>query len=190
MACIAGTGPVMAHRAIIFAWVEGEKIFTESKFSGGRAVKQGDIIVYDLEDNQLLKGKTDDRGKFSFIIPKKTAMKIVLRAGTGHRGEWVIPLKEIEDVAETADPRKTASKRDEEQAEICDVTMDEIRQVVEESLDKRLKPIMKILVASRENHPTFRDIFGGIGYILGLAGVATYFNYRRKSSEIKGKTTG
>ncbi len=101
----------MAHRAIIFAWVEGEKIFTESKFSGGRPVKQGDIIVYDLEGNQLLKGKTDDQGEFSFVIPKKTAMKIVLQAGMGHRGEWVIPLKEIQDVAGTADPRKTASKK-------------------------------------------------------------------------------
>ena len=189
MVCIAATGPVMAHRAIIFAWVEGEKIFTESKFSGGRPVKQGDITVYDFEDNQLLKGKTDDQGNFSFIIPKKTAMKIVLRAGTGHRGEWVIPLKEVEDEGETVDPRKTASKRAEEQAEICDVTLDEIRQVVEESLDNRLKPIMKTLVASQQNHPTFRDIFGGIGYILGLAGVATYFNYRRKSSEVKGKKT-
>ena len=179
----------MAHRAIIFAWVEGERIFTESKFSGGRLVKQGDIIVYDLEGNQLLKGKTDTQGEFSFVIPKRTAMKIVLQAGMGHRGEWVIPLKEIEDVAGTADPRKTALKKAEEQAEICDVTLDDIRQVVEEALDKRLKPVMKILVESRENRPTFRDIFGGIGYILGLVGVAAYFNYRRKSAEIEGKKT-
>ena len=114
-------------------------------------------------------------------------MKIVLQAGMGHRGEWVIPLKEIEDVAGTADPRETASKKAEEQAEICDVTLDDIRQVVGQALDKRLKPVMKILVESRENRPTFRDIFGGIGYILGLMGVAAYFNYRRKTAEIEGK---
>lgn len=183
MVCIAGTGPVMAHRSIIFAWVEGDKVFTESKFSGGRLVKQGDIMVYDLEGNQLLKGKTDDWGKFSFVIPKKTAMKIVVQAGMGHRGEWVIPLKEIQDVAETADLQKKA----EEQVEICDVTLDDIRQIVEEALDKRLKPVMKILVESREHGPTFRDIFGGIGYILGLMGVAAYFHYRRKAAEAKRK---
>ncbi len=141
MVCIAGTGPVMAHRAIIFAWVEGEKIFTESKFSGGRLAKEGDIIVYDLEGNQLLKGKTDDQGKFSFVIPKKIAMKIVLQAGMGHRGEWVIPLKEIEDVAGTAD----SQKKPEEKGKICNVTQGDIRQVVEEGLDKRLKPVSKIL---------------------------------------------
>lgn len=193
MVCIAGTGPVMAHRSIIFAWVEGEKIFTESKFSGGRLVKQGDIIVYDLEGNQLLKGKTDEQGKFSFVIPKKTAMKIVVQAGMGHRGEWTIPVSELEDVAgpqtEITTSQKTAPKKTEEQAEVCDATLDDIRQVVEEALDKRLKPVMKILVKSRENRPTFRDIFGGIGYILGLMGVAAYFHYRRKSSEIEGKKT-
>jgi len=187
--CTFSIGPAMAHRVIIFAWVEGDKIFTESKFSGGKLVKGGEVIVYDLEGTQLLKGKTDDKGEFSFVIPKKTAMKIVLQAGMGHRGEWMIPLEEIENVAVTADPRKTASKKAEEQAEICDVTLDDIRQAVEQSLDKRLKPVMKILVESRENRPTFRDIFGGIGYILGLVGVAAYFNYRRKSAEIEGKKT-
>ena len=189
LVCIAGTGPAMAHRVTIFAWVEGDKVFTESKFSGGKLVKGGEVIVYDLEGTQLLKGKTDAQGEFSFVIPKKTGMKIVLQAGMGHRGEWVIPLKEIEDVAGTADPRKTALKKAEEQAEICDVTLDDIRQVVEQALDKRLKPVMKILVESRENRPTFRDIFGGIGYILGLVGVAAYFNYRRKTAKIEGKKT-
>ncbi len=193
MVCIAGTGPVMAHRSIIFAWVEGDRVFTESKFSGGRLVKQGDIIVYDLEGNQLLKGKTDDQGKFSFVIPKKTAMKIVVQAGMGHRGEWTIPVSELKDVArpqtEITTSQKTAPKKTEKQTEVSHLSSNEIRLIVEEALDKRLKPVVKILVESREHGPTFRDIFGGIGYILGLMGVAAYFHYRRKSAEIEEKKT-
>ncbi|MBC8177039.1 MAG: hypothetical protein H8E19_06495 [Deltaproteobacteria bacterium] len=191
MACVVWTDPAMAHRSTIFAWVEGDKVFTESKFSGGRLVKQGDIIVYDLEGNQLLKGKTDDQGKFSFVIPKKTAMKIVVQAGMGHRGEWTIPLSELEDVAgpltEITTSRKTAPKRTEKQAKVSHLSSNQIRLTVEEALDKRLKPVMKILVESREHGPTFRDIFGGIGYILGLMGVASYFHYRRKSAEAERK---
>ena len=193
MVCIAGIGPVMAHRVTIFAWVEGDKIFTESKFSGGKLVKGGEVIVYDLEGTQLLKGKTDDKGEFSFEIPKKTSLKIVLIAGMGHRGEWTIPVSELEDVAgpqtEITTSQKTAPKKAEDQAEICDVTLDDIRQVVEQALDERLKPVMKILVESRESRPTFRDIFGGIGYIMGLVGVAAYFNYRRKTAKTEGKKT-
>lgn len=191
MACLVWAGPAMAHRVTIFAWVEGDKIFTESKFSGGKLVKGGEVIVYDLEGTQLLKGKTDDKGEFSFEIPKKISLKIVLIAGMGHRGEWTIPVSELEDVAgpqtKITTSQKTAPKKTEKQAEICNVTLDDIRQVVEQSLDKRLKPVMKILVESRESHPTFRDIFGGIGYILGLVGVAAYFNYRRKSAEAERK---
>jgi len=193
MASVIGAGAAMAHRSTIFAWVEGDKVFTESKFSGGRPVKRGDVSVYDLEGNQLLKGKTDDHGKFSFVIPKKTAMKIVLQAGMGHRGEWTIPGSEIEGVAgspaEKTISQKTASKSPEERVEVSDISCDEIRLAMEEVLDKRLKPVMKILVESREDGPTFRDIFGGIGYILGLIGIAAYFNYRKKSAGSECKKT-
>ncbi len=191
MVCIAGTGPAMAHRSTIFAWVEGDKVFTESKFSGGRLVKQGDIIVYDPEGNQLLKGKTDDQGKFSFLIPKKTAMKIVLQSGMGHRGEWTIPVSELEDVGgpqiEISTSQKTVPKKTAKQSEVFHLSSNEIRLTIEEALEKRLKPVMKILVESREHSSTFRDIFGGIGYILGLMGVAAYFHYRRKSAEAERK---
>ena len=95
--CTFSTGPVMAHRVTIFAWVEGDKIFTESKFSGGKLVKGGEVIVYNLTGKQLLEGKTDDQGEFSFKIPKMTGMKIVLQAGMGHRGEWTIPASELGD---------------------------------------------------------------------------------------------
>jgi len=193
MVCIAGIGPAMAHRVIIFAWVEGGKIFTESKFSGGKPVKRGDVIVYDSEGKELLRGKTDDKGEFSFQVPKKTSLKIVLVAGMGHRGEWTIPVSELEDVAgpqtQITTSRKTAPEKSEKQAEVSHLSSNEIRQTVEEALDKRLKPVMKLLVESRDHGPTFRDIFGGIGYILGLVGVAAYFNYRRKSAEIEGKKT-
>ena len=36
-----------AHKVTIFAWVEGDTVHTESKFSGGRVAKQAPIEVYD-----------------------------------------------------------------------------------------------------------------------------------------------
>ena len=56
------------------------------------------------------------------------------------------------------------------------------RPAVAAALDEKLAPLMKILAESRDRGPTARDVFGGIGYILGLVGVTAYFNYRRKSS--------
>jgi len=87
---------VDAHRVNLFAWVEGNTVYVESKFSGGKTVKAGKIIVTDPQGTELVKGTTNEKGEFSFTIPKKTELKIVLIAGTGHRAEWTIPLAEIE----------------------------------------------------------------------------------------------
>jgi hypothetical protein len=90
------TEAVDAHRVNLFAWVEGDTVYVESKFSGGKTVKAGKIIVTDSQGTELLKGETNENGQFSFKIPKKTDLKIVLIAGAAHRAEWTIPLAEIE----------------------------------------------------------------------------------------------
>ncbi len=186
---LIAAGPAGAHKAVIFAWVDGDTVYTESKFSGGRRVKGGEIIVYDLDGNQLLKGKTDNKGEFSFKVPKKTGMKIVLLAGMGHRGEWTIPLDEIQAVAAgqtgATTSKEIAIKEPDRQtpsALVYRVSPGEIQMAVEKALDKKLKPVMKMLAESREHGISLVEILGGIGYILGLMGVAAYFNYRNKST--------
>jgi len=87
--------PVTAHKVMIFAWVEGDTIHTQSKFSGGKRTKNTRVLVYDPNDILLLEGKTDENGMFSFKIPKRTELKIVLKASMGHMAAWKIPVEEI-----------------------------------------------------------------------------------------------
>ena len=182
-----GIGDANAHKINVFAWVDEDTVFVESKFSGGKRVKEGTITVSDLEGNQLLSGKTNDQGEFSFQIPKKTTLKIVLIAGMGHQGEWTIPVEEIETVS-VIETRKLVQKEtaeNEPESIIRSIPdpvpcSDEIQLALEKALDKKLKPVMKMLAECREQGPTANDIFGGIGYIFGLAGIAAYFHYRRK----------
>jgi nickel transport protein len=87
--------PAHAHRVNLFAWVEGDTVYVESKFSGGRRVNRGKISVTDSQGTEFLTGVTNEKGEFSFRVPKKTELKIVLLAGTGHRAEWIIPAGEI-----------------------------------------------------------------------------------------------
>jgi nickel transport protein len=58
----------------------------------------------------------------------------------------------------------------------------EIEAVVEKALDKKLKPVLKMLAESADNGPTIRDIIGGIGYIIGLVGMAAYLRYRKRDA--------
>ena len=55
-----------AHRVNLFAWVEGDHVYVESKFSGGKKVKAGKIIVTDPQGHELVKGTTNDQGEFAF----------------------------------------------------------------------------------------------------------------------------
>ncbi|SHJ32587.1 nickel transport protein [Desulfatibacillum alkenivorans DSM 16219] len=195
------SGMAYAHKVNIFAWLEGDTVFTESKFSGGKMVKNGKVFVYDEDKNLLLEGVTNDAGEFSFKIPKKTALVIELDATMGHANAWTISLDEILDAmgdepvaAATEEPAQEDAAQPAMQTTSVSpaqtapgANAEEIQAIVEKALDKKLKPITRLLVEAqeRETEPQASDVFGGIGYILGLAGVAAYFHYRRKIKELE-----
>ena len=188
--------PAFAHKVSIFAWVEGDTVYTRSKFSGGKRVKNSSVILFDSYGNKLLEGKTDNNGEFSFKIPKKTALKVVLKASMGHMAEWTIPVEEINPGAvsnnskpdDINDSYKTSSKSQTMNSgtdlsalsESHGISRQEIKKLIDESLDKKLAPIMNILADSYGGGPSLTEIIGGIGYIFGLMGVAMYFTSRRK----------
>jgi len=196
----SGINPAYAHKVMVFAWVDGDTVFTQSKFSGGKKVKGGKIAVYNTQEKILIEGKTGDEGKFSFKVPEKTTLKIVLYAGAGHRAEWTVPKEDIEEMSgekpaestlkkpqvkmpTNTIPSEPAEKQADEMPQAPQPPgpgADEIEQAVERALDKKLKPIIKMLNESLDRGPTVSEILGGIGYILGLMGVGAYFHYRRR----------
>jgi len=188
----------MAHNVTVFAWVDGDTVHVESKFSGGRKPVEAPVEVYDTRGNLLLKGVTDAKGQFSFKVPKKEEMKVVLLAGMGHKGEWTITLSDVEGIGIEAasqttvpDPKPVATPAPDQEVKVSPdassmtvpagyVSAVEIEKIVAETLDKKMQPIMKMLVESRQSGPTVSDILGGIGYIFGLIGVAAYFSAKRR----------
>ena len=89
--------PVLAHKVNIFAYVEGNMVYTESYFSDGTKVEGGVVEVYDSLGNKLLEGKTNKDGQFNFKPPKKDDLKIVLLASLGHRNFYTLPADELPD---------------------------------------------------------------------------------------------
>jgi len=60
------------------------------------------------------------------------------------------------------------------------VTPKELEGIVESIMDKKLKPVITMLVDQRNSDPSVTDILGGIGYIIGLVGVAALFKSRNR----------
>ncbi len=169
-----------AHRVNVFAWVEGGKIHTQSKFSGGKLVKNGKIQVYDSQKNNLLSGKVDNNGEFSFPIPQQTDLLVIIEAG-GHKGDRIIKASELKET-NISDQNTTQGSHKTIHLVEDSATKNQVglEPKFEALLDRKLKPIHAKLAALRHRGTTITDILGGIGYIIGLVGLLTFLKYRKE----------
>ncbi|PIW34216.1 MAG: hypothetical protein CO162_02550 [bacterium (Candidatus Ratteibacteria) CG_4_9_14_3_um_filter_41_21] len=180
---------IFAHKVIIFAYLAGDTVYTESYFSDGKKVKDGEIIVYDSQGNKLLEGKTDKDGLFNFKLPKKDDLKIILNATMGHKNSYILSASEIPDIPEKSSYIPTylppSRGRIEEGGkalgkEVAEVNLDQIKSIIENSLDEKLKPMMRQLKKAEQKKLSFTEVIGGIGYIFGIMGIIMYFLSRKK----------
>ncbi len=177
----------LAHRVNVFAWVDGDMIRVEAKFAGGKKVMGGGIRVMDENGKVIHEGKTDESGSYAFSIPAEGALTVAVEAGQGHRGEWRILGEDNAGLnqEEASAPEERASAQGEPSPQKGGLSIDagEIRKMVEEAVEKKIRPLTAILVDSREKDFSLRDIMGGIGYIIGLVGLAAYFRSKRQVSK-------
>ena len=189
---LAMTAPgALAHKVLLTAYVEGDTVFVEGGFSDGTSCKNAGIEVFDPSGKKLLEGKTNEKGEFSFKPPQKTDLKLVLNAGMGHMGEYTVPADELPDMTGGQAARAEAmpalaaaeSRKPSETSEaVSRIDPKEIESIVDRVIQKRLRPLIQLVAKSQRKtgfSPT--EIFGGIGYILGLMGIAMYFRYRKGS---------
>jgi nickel transport protein len=87
--------PAMAHRVSVFAYVSNGMVYSEGYFPDGKPVVNGDIEVFDSKKQNLLQGKTDQEGRFSFPVPAKDNLTIVINAAMGHRSEFLLNKNEL-----------------------------------------------------------------------------------------------
>ena len=184
---LLAAGAALAHRVNVFAWVEGDMVFVECKYPDGTKVHEGVIRVLDSAGKELLSGKTNDKGEFSFKVPKQDDLTIVLEAGMGHRGDWPLSRQDLAPAGEAPKPGPAAAPQASPKNEAPSPAAAEpaagpaspppagIDQAIEKALDKKLAPVMKILAEMHEQKVRLTDVLGGIGYIMGLVGVAAYF---------------
>jgi nickel transport protein len=179
----------LAHKIHVFAWVSGNTVTVESSFSKNRPLINGAVTVHDDHSKTvLLEGTGDKKGIFTFSIPaiatqEEMDLLIVVSGSEGHKNQWLIPAGEYlpgqPPVTSLAQP-VTAPK-----TESTNLNRDELKQMLEELLKQELAPIKRSLAATENRKPDFRDIMGGIGYLLGLAGLVAWLKNRRRQDPSK-----
>jgi len=182
-----------AHKVNVFAYVEGDLIVVEGYFSGNVKAQNSVVEVLDSDGKKILEGKTDEKGICRFNLadlpPLKGDIKIVLEGGMGHKADFTLSAPDLP--VPSLQHQSDQPKSEEKTAGAPPVTagpsvqaqdIAELKQVFEETLDRKIQPLVKmlgnqerLLKEQKDRGPTMTEIIGGIGWILGIVGVAGYF---------------
>lgn len=188
--------PASAHRVYLHAYVAGKRCFVQGLFNGTEPAADARIEVFDDQGKRLLQGKTDRKGEFAFQIPKRATLDIVLTTPLGHRGQTRVGNGDMEGPARTSGKTAAAAVSDHDHAPPAEhhedgqsptVVMAQyefealLDRAIEETLEEKLTPLYRMM-AKIENR---RDglaprLLSGIGYIVGIFGLALYVASRRK----------
>ncbi|MGE4194784.1 MAG: hypothetical protein AB7E51_15475 [Pseudodesulfovibrio sp.] len=180
-----------AHKVNIFAYVEGDTVVTDSGYSRSKRVNDGVVEVYDGSSGELLlSGNTDEAGLFTFVIPKEARerqadLRLLLKAGTGHQAEWTVKYDEFADAPRPVsdvvveDPIQAAPQTPAALAAAAAPAGTLTEAQVEAIVRRELAPLNRMVAEMHDSGPSLVEIFGGIGWIFGLFGVAAYMKSRK-----------
>lgn len=191
VALFSAATAAMAHKVKCFAAADGAKVAGYAWMSGGARPKGVPFKVMDPSGAVLLEGKTDGKGEFSFVPPKRCDLTIIVYAGPGHEGKFTIRADELPDAdaenasADSAEkgaraepasskPAAAPSPANPSPVPAISVSGKNIGELVERAVSEQIAPLRAEL-AEFEDRETFRDVFAGLGYIAGIAGAAFFF---------------
>jgi nickel transport protein len=176
---------VWAHKVNVFAWVEGDTVFVEGYFPGGKKSQDSLVEVFNSAGTKLLEGRTNKKGEFSFKIPEKTDLKIILTSSMGHKNDFIVPASNFQEVESSPSSPAQSFAESARDSSAHPADLSQLEGMIDKALDRKLAPVIKLIRDTRKEGPTIAEIVGGIGYIFGLVGVAVYFSNRKKGTRRK-----
>ncbi len=179
LACLlAFTAPAAAHRLKLFATVEDGAITGYAFFIGGGRPEGAELIVHDGQGKEIYRGTTDAQGGFTWTPPKPDDYRLTLDARDGHMAEATIGAERLGGTAAPAAPASAPAPAT--LAAPADTAA--IERAVDKAVERQIRPLLEAY-AEAEGRIRFNDVMGGIGMIVGLAGIGLWASARRKSRD-------
>ncbi len=170
----ASAWPAQAHRLKLFATLEGETISGYAFFVGGGRAQDADLRIKDEAGHEIAQLTTDKSGAYSYKAPQTQTYHLIANTGDGHVAEATI------DKGRFSGASAAALAPDEDDTPAAAATTAQIERAVDAAVARQLRPLMEAYEAA-ESRTRFNDIMGGIGMIIGLAGLALWSSARRKT---------
>lgn len=175
-----------AHRVNVFAVVEGGEVRVDCFYSKSRRVNAGKVTVLDAATGaKFLDGVTDAEGRWSFPVPDAVRvaghdLTLVLEAGEGHRGEWTVAAAEYAAPSSVVSvPPAAPDDQSSAQSSLVTLNQAEFAAQVEQAVEQRLAQRRRELAEERQQGPGLVEIVGGLGWFVGLFGLAAWAKARK-----------
>lgn len=198
--------PSSAHKLRVFAAAEGARIQGSTYFAGGGKAAGARVRITDASDRVLAELEAGADGTFSYRARAPVVHRILAETQDGHRAEWQVGAAELAGafpsqgrsqegtdsaapaaakVDAAVQPAAGTDLRDTAQAaHACPPSAESaldpgVEAAIERAVARQVRPLREQLLATRDA-VAFRDVLGGIGYILGLGGVGLWWYGRRR----------
>ena len=180
--------PALAHHLYVFAYVSGGDIVVKASFGHNRPAVGGEVSVKTGAGKLLFQGKTDGRGMLRFPrpqLPPKETVKITVSDGPGHQGVWTMSPADLGNG--TAAKKVPAESKSAVQPvshssppALSEEEQKYLARLVSEAVAREIEPLKAMMARQMESGPSLRNIIGGIGWLVGLGGLAAAWASRRK----------
>lgn len=184
------SAPVAAHSLKLFVTVDGMVVSGHGFFVGGGRPQGVAVKIRDADGRDLYDGRTDANGAFAWTAPAPAAYTVLLDTGDGHFTRAEVAADRFvgggpapAPAAISSTPASTTPSAGRPVAvAAATVSAAEIEAAVDRALARRLQPLVDAQERS-ESRLRFADIMGGIGMIVGLAGLGAWGMARRRERE-------
>lgn len=84
------------HSLSVFAWVEGDTLLVETRFSSGKIPVSGTITLYDGYDEKLSEHPITGEDVVRLPLPAwESGLKVEAATGDGHDNYWILTPDDI-----------------------------------------------------------------------------------------------
>jgi len=183
----AWAGAAFAHKIHVFATADGAEISGSVYFSGGGEAAGVAVEVLGPEGAPLGRVTTDGDGEFTWRAAFRADHTFSAETPDGHGASYTVSAAELPD---SLPPFAGGSSVSVEAAPVQEAASaaaasDGDLAARIELLGKQVREMRRQLDRFQERR-SLQDILGGVGYIIGVAGVAFYLAARRESRGKRG----
>lgn len=197
---LLAAGRTLAHKLNIFAAADGRLVEGEVYFAAGAKAAGVPITIMDAAGEVLARLHSSADGSFSYQASAPLALRIVAETPDGHRAEWRIAAAELagaipmsvaavpgnavppdgeRPVAEILrDDEAPGTPRPQPSSGADAALGPGLEAAIERAVARQVRPLRQETRVARDA-VRLRDVLGGIGYIVGLAGLGLWWQCRR-----------